>query len=84
VKPRDVRGRRVGQEVAQRDDGRQQRRGQRERRQLLGPEVPDDGGVDEQVQRLGRQRAQRREGEPQDLAVVGGAARQGADSTIRP
>jgi hypothetical protein len=83
VKPRDVRGRRVGQEVAQGDDGRQERRGQRERRQLPGSEVADDGGIDEQVQGLGRERAQRREGETQDLAVVGRAARQGADSTIR-
>jgi hypothetical protein len=46
--------------------------------------VADDGGVDEQVQRLGRERAERRKCETQDLAVVGGAARQGADSTIRP
>jgi hypothetical protein len=84
VKPRDMRGRRVGEEVAQCDDRRQQRRGQRERRQLLGSEVADDRGVDEQVQRLGRERAERREGETQDLAVVGRAARQGADSTIRP
>jgi hypothetical protein len=45
--------------------------------------MADDRGVDEQVQRLGRERAERREGEPEDLAVIGGAARQGADSTIR-
>jgi hypothetical protein len=46
--------------------------------------MADDGGVGEQVQRLGRERAECRQGETQDLAVVGGAARQGADSTIRP
>jgi hypothetical protein len=46
--------------------------------------VADDRGVDEQVQRLGRERAERRQGEQQDLAVVRGAAQQGADSTIRP
>jgi hypothetical protein len=46
--------------------------------------VADDRRVDEQVQRLGRERAERRQGEPEDLAVVGGAAQQGADSTIRP
>jgi hypothetical protein len=46
--------------------------------------MADDRGVDEQVQRLGRERAERRQGEREDLAVVGGAARQGADSTIRP
>jgi len=57
---------------------------QRERRELRRPEVADDRRVDEQVQRLGRERAERRQGEPEDLAVVGGAAQQGADSTIRP
>ena len=32
--------------------------------------MPDDRRVDEQVERFGRQRAQRREREPEDLAVV--------------
>ena len=32
--------------------------------------MPDDGGVDEDVERFGRQGAQRRDGEPQDLPVV--------------
>jgi hypothetical protein len=46
--------------------------------------MADDRGVDQQVQRLGRERAERRQREQQDLAVVRGAAQQGADSTIRP
>jgi hypothetical protein len=51
---------------------------------LRRAEVADDRGVDEQVQRLSRERAERRQGKQQDLAVVRGAAQQGADSTIRP
>ena len=39
------------------------RRGDRERRELRRPEVADDRGVDEHVQRLGRQRPERRHGE---------------------
>jgi hypothetical protein len=35
--------------------------------------VPDDRGVDEHVERLGRKRAERRHGEPEDLAVMGTA-----------
>jgi len=46
--------------------------------------MADDGGVGEQVERLGGERAQRGQCETQDLAVVWGAAEQGADSTIRP
>jgi hypothetical protein len=46
--------------------------------------VPDDRGVDQQVQRLGGERAECGKGEADDLAVVRGAAEQGADSTIRP
>jgi hypothetical protein len=46
--------------------------------------MPHDRGVGQQVQRLGGERAERGEGEAQDLAVVRGAAQQEADSTIRP
>jgi hypothetical protein len=46
--------------------------------------MADDRRVGEQVQRLGRERAECRQGEAEDLAVVRGAAQQGADSTIRP
>jgi hypothetical protein len=84
VQARHVRGRRVGEEVAQRHDRREHDRCERERRELRRAEVADDCGVGEQVQRLGRERAERRQGEQQDLAVVRGAAQQGADSTIRP
>jgi hypothetical protein len=39
--------------------------------------VADDRGVGEQVERLGRQRAQRGQREGDDLAVVGAAAHDG-------
>ena len=61
---------------------REHRRGERERGELRRAEVADDRGVDEQVERLGRQRAERGEREAQDLAVVGRAAHAG-HSTIR-
>ena len=38
------------------------------------PEMADDRRVDEDVERLGRERAQRRDREQPDLAVVRGAA----------
>jgi hypothetical protein len=38
--------------------------------------VPDDGGVDEEVERLGGERPERRRREPEDLAVVRGAESQ--------
>ena len=44
-----------------------------ERRQLRPAEMADDRRVDEEVERLGRERAQRRDGELEDLAVVLGA-----------
>ena len=47
------------------DDGRDP-----ERRQLGPAEVADDRRVDEEIERLGGQRAERRHREPQDLAVV--------------
>ena len=50
------------------------RRGERQRRELRRAEVADDRGVDEQVQRLGGERAEGGQREAQDLAVVGGAA----------
>ena len=77
VQPRHARGRPVGQEDAQRDEVRQHRRGQRQRRELRRAEVADDRGVDQQVQRLGRERPEGGQREAQDLAVVGGAAHAG-------
>ena len=47
---------------------RQHGRGERERRELRRAEVADDRGVDQQVERLGRQRAERGQREAQDLA----------------
>ena len=44
-----------------------------ERGELRPAEVADDRRVDEEVERLRRERAQRREREPEDLAVVLGA-----------
>jgi hypothetical protein len=44
--------------------------------------MADDRGVDQHVERLGRERPQRREREPEDLAVVSGAPEHGPDSTI--
>ena len=43
----------------------------RQRGKLGRPEVAHDRGVDQHVQRLGGQRAERGRGEPDDLAVVG-------------
>ena len=54
----------------------------REAGELRGAEVADDRGVDQQVERLGRQRAEGREREVQDLAVAGRAGHV-RHSTIR-
>ena len=56
------------------DERAEDRRGERERGELRRAEVADDRGVDEQVQRLGGQRAEGGQREAQDLAVVGRAA----------
>jgi len=68
-----LRGRPVLEEVEDREQRRQHDRADAERGELRAAEVPDDGGVDEDVRRLGRERAERRHGEPEDLAVVPGA-----------
>ena len=73
VQPRDLRRRPVGEEVEDGERGRQHRRRDRERGELRRAEVADDRGVDEHVERLGGERAERRHGEPEDLAVVGRA-----------
>jgi hypothetical protein len=39
----------------------------------VGTEVADDGGIDEHVERLDREHAERGERQPQDLAVVDAA-----------
>ena len=68
---RDAAGGAVGQEDAQadhrlEDGGRDAEAGERR-----GAEVADDRGVGEQEERLGDQREQRREREPEDLPVAG-------------
>ena len=71
VQARDARRGAVGEEVEDRERGGQRGRRDRERRELERAEMADDRGVDEQVERLGGQRAERGHGEPEDLAVVG-------------
>ena len=60
----------VLQEVEDGEDATQHCERDPERRELLAAQVPDDGRVDEEVQRLGSERAQRRKRETGDLAVV--------------
>ena len=73
-RPRDLGGRPVLEEVERREHGERRRRGA-ERGELRAAEVPDDRGVDEDVERLGGERAERRKREPEDLAVVRRAER---------
>jgi hypothetical protein len=61
----------VGEEDADPDDGLQHDRGDAEAGELRGAEVADDGGVGEQEERLGDQRQEGRDGEPEDLPVLG-------------
>ncbi len=82
VQPGDLGGHPVGEEVAERRQRREDRAGQRESRQLGRAEVADDARVGQQVQGLCRQRAECRERENEDLAVVGGTAAHGRP-TIR-
>ena len=77
VQAGDVRGRAVGQEVEDRERGVEHGRGDRERGELRRPEVPDDRRVDEHVQRLGGERAERGQGEREDPAVVAASAEHG-------
>ncbi len=64
------RGRAVGEEVEHAERRRQHRAGDGQTGERAGAEVPDDRGVGEEVQRLGRQGTQRRDGEAGDLPVV--------------
>jgi hypothetical protein len=70
---RHLRGGAVGEEVEERERADDQRAGDGERGQLLGAKVSDHGGVGEQVERLGRERSEGGQGEPEDLPVVGRA-----------
>ena len=70
----------VGQEDAQPDDGLQHHGRDPLARELGGAEVADDRRVREQEQRLGHQRQEGGDGEPQDLPVVGA----GHGASLRP
>jgi hypothetical protein len=80
--PGDLRGRPVGEEVEDREGARQERRRDREGRELRRPEVADDGGVHEHVEGLGGQRPEGGHGQTEDLAVVD-RAQHARDRTIR-
>jgi len=60
VGARDRRGRAVDEEVEHCGDGAERRRRQRKGGELRRPEVADNGGVGEEVERLGRKRPKRR------------------------
>ena len=68
-----LRGRAVLEEVEDREGAAEDRDRDPERGELGPTEMSDDRRVDEEVERFGRERAQRREREPEDLAVVLGA-----------
>ena len=61
--PRDLRRRAVLEEVEDRERPAEDRERDTERRELRTPEVPHDRGVDEEIERLRRERAQRRQRE---------------------
>jgi hypothetical protein len=69
-RPGDDRRRAVREEVEHRERASQDRPGETERSQLRTPEMPDDAGVDEDVERLRGERAEGREGQAEDLPVV--------------
>ena len=64
------RGGAVGEEDAEEDGVEQYRRRDAEPGELLGAQVSDDRAVGEQEERFGEERAERRQGEAQDLPVV--------------
>ena len=68
-----LRGRPVLEKVEDREGAAEDRDRDSERGELGPTEMSDDRRVDEEVERFGRQRAQRGEREPEDLAVVLGA-----------
>ena len=62
----------VGEEVEDREGAREHGARKAERRDLRPAEMADDCRVGEDVQRLGRERAERRQREADDLAIVWG------------
>ena len=79
---RDDGGRAVRQEVEDRERAGEHGAREPERRDLRAAEMPDDRRVREHVQRLGGEGAERGNGEPENLAVVGGAEAHGGPVTI--
>ena len=69
-RPPDLGGRPVLEEVEDREERAEHDGGDPERGELRAAEVADDRRVDEDVERLGGERAERRHGEAEDLAVV--------------
>ena len=67
---RHLRRRPVLEEVEDHERAAEDHGGDPERSQLHPPEMPDDRGVDEQVERLRSERAERGNREPKDLPVV--------------
>ena len=67
---RHDRRRPVGEEVEDRERAREHRPGEPERRDLRPPQMADDRRVHQHVERLRRERAERRQGQPQDPAIV--------------
>ena len=65
-----MRRRRVREEVEEAVEAGEQRAGDAERGELRPAKVADDRRVDQDVERLGGERAERREGEPEDRGVV--------------
>ena len=65
----DRRGGAVGEEDENGEGDQQERRRQRKSGELRGAEVPDHGGVGEDVQRLGDQRAERGQGQGEDPPI---------------
>src|SRR5205085_1581057 len=72
----------VGEEVEDRERPCQNASGKAERSELRAAEVADDRGVDEDVERLCGQRAESRQREPQDLAIMRGAKAHGAPTIM--
>jgi hypothetical protein len=73
VQSRHARRGSVGEEVEDRERRAHDRGGDRERGELRRAQMADDRGVDQHVEGLGCQRAERRQREHEDLAVVRGA-----------
>ena len=67
--PCDALGRAVGEEVGTGEHERQDRRGDGESGELLGSEPADDGGVDQHIDRLHRERSERGERERHDSSI---------------